>query len=66
MDLFIYACIALMIGPVIVYCALYLRVAVDPDFEPPAGALQGLLAVIPVVTTLILLYRGKNGNGNGT
>lgn len=63
MDAFVWACIAMMGGVIVVYCVLYLRVAfIDPDFEVPPGALQGLLGVIPITTTLILLRKGKNGD----
>ena len=61
MDAFIYACIAMMVGPVVVYCLLYLRVLIDPRFVVPDAALQGLLGAIPVASIVILLRKGKNG-----
>lgn len=57
MDLFTYACIAMMLAIVGVYCVAMLRAKPGDD---TSGPLQGLLAVIPVAMAMIALRKDRN------
>lgn len=59
MDAFLWSVIGIMLAITFVYCVLFLRAAVDASFDPPAGALQALLAVIPIATLVISLRKDR-------
>lgn len=55
MDAFTWAVIGMMGAVTLVYCVLMLRTR--PGTETPSGAIQGLLAVVPLATAMIALRR---------
>lgn len=62
MDALMWAAVFVMVAVTIVYVVLFLRVAFRPDFEPPDGALQALVLVIPIASGLVLLKRSDRGD----
>lgn len=59
MDGLLWAAVFVMVTVTAVYAVLFLRVAFQPDFKPPDGALQALVLVIPIASGLVLLKRER-------
>lgn len=63
MDALLWSAVFVIIVVTVVYGVLFLRVAFSPTFEPPDGALQALVLVIPIASGLVLLKRERR-NGD--
>lgn len=63
MDALMWAAVFVMVAVTTVYAVLFLRVAFTPNFQPPDGALQGLVLVVPIASGIALLKRERR-NGD--